>query len=942
MKIMRKLLCGAMAVMMLATCLVPTAFATEGTTKFSDVTSDKLYSEAVSTLNLMGIINGYEDGTFKPEQNVTRAEFTAMLMRTLNYGSIGSASASGLPFTDVDDNDTSINWAIPNINTAYGMGIINGYEDATFRPNANVAYEEAIKMIVCTLGYGAGVSVDLEPWYANFVAIAAQIGLTKNADDLGAVTTPASRACIAQLLFDALEIELVENGVKTTGTILSEYLGYIKSTGVISSNGITSFTQRDIKLRDNELYITAKEPNASSESTHTYSTTDTTLRDKLGYGIDFYYTDDGSGIRTLMFAVVNDATPLEINAADIEVSECSDSEIRYYASADAVKSTAARLETKTSVIYNGKLYGTDEDDSSFADVIDNDDIPSVGSLKLIDSDNNGKYDVIIIDSYTVYYVSAKSSTDYTVTDNVLVHGAEGNKITLNIDADKNLSIVNSTGSTVSFSSIATGNIICVAESMGSNPLRKAVVVTTKATGTVSAKGNDTITISGKVYKYSPVAPWLNGGEMEEPEVQDSGSYCLDINGDIVAYTKSESGVNVKYGYIIDYLIGSSKIDAEAKFRVLTDSSSTPVQIGTYKNTRINGEKCSTADAIETALLASGEKQYKDGANTTKADMQQLIKYTTTTYDGVLVFDEIITAEDADGTEKVETDFLGYLDSVEYTMKYNSSSTTLSGEGKTLKVASSILFSVPEVRTDYDDFKKSTARSSLKNNSEYIVEVFDANNNSPKVIVVHKAAQTAGAIDYSSPIYVMTSDITWADNDGDEMIKLENAYEVSIDGISIESPWISNESDSIAKGLEIGDVFRVAYDSDGYAKVIEEQLIFDVDGSTDFDGVRDENGVEIEDGIAALYDEECATIIGEVETRADGSITVCGLPFDEGDFSSAKILVYVEGDLEDSVKEETDITSAIEGLTPASESDNPSKILMFLEKGEVKLIYILPV
>ena len=153
MKITKRILCLALSVMMALGCMSIAAFADDaasttkdnsGAIKFSDVGDSEIYTDAVKTLNLMGVINGYPDGTFKPNDNVTRAEFTAMLMRTLKLGSIGSASAAELPFSDVDDNNSDINWAIPNINTAYARGVINGYEDGTFRPSANVAYEEAV------------------------------------------------------------------------------------------------------------------------------------------------------------------------------------------------------------------------------------------------------------------------------------------------------------------------------------------------------------------------------------------------------------------------------------------------------------------------------------------------------------------------------------------------------------------------------------------------------------------------------------------------------------------------------------------------------------------------------------------------------------------------------------------------------------------------------
>lgn len=56
----------------------------------------------------------------------------------------------------------------------------------------------------------------------------------KGAQNLGSAEKPASRACIAQMLYDSLEVSLVENGVVTTKTFLADYLGYIKNTGYIS------------------------------------------------------------------------------------------------------------------------------------------------------------------------------------------------------------------------------------------------------------------------------------------------------------------------------------------------------------------------------------------------------------------------------------------------------------------------------------------------------------------------------------------------------------------------------------------------------------------------------------------------------------------------------------------------------------------------------------
>lgn len=941
MRTMKKLLCIILSVMMLASCLVPSVFGAEQASNFSDVSSDKLYSDAVSTLNLMGIINGYEENgsfSFKPEQNVTRAEFTAMLMRTLNYGSTGSKSAAGLPFTDIDDNDTSINWAIPNINTAYGLGIINGYEDSTFRPNANVAYEEAVKMIVCTLGYGNNVSVDVEPWYANFITIANQIGITKNATQIGAAETPATRACIAQLLYDSLEIELVDGGVKTTKTILSDYLGYVKNTGVISSDGITSLSSQNINLRDNEIQITARDENSSVESAHTYSTTDDSLKNYLGYGVDFYYKDNGSGVRTLMFCVLNDAETLEINASNIDASESSDSEI-VYENPDTGINKSAKLESDNVVIFNRKLYGSNSSSSSFSYVKGYGDIPNVGSLKLIDSDGNGKYDVIIIDSYEVYYVSAKSTTDYTITDKLLHNDA---KLQLNTDSDKNLSIVNKSGSTVNFSSIKTGDIICYAESTAG--LRKAVVVTDKITGSVSASKGNKITISNKEYSYSLAAPWMNtDGDLDMPSAGDSGTYYLDINGDVVAYNKNETTKKVYYGYILNYGQdpSSSSFDDVVVFTVLNDSNVTSY-IRTYKNTTVDDTKCSTGSAVVSALTGSSYPQYKGDFTGDKAAMQQLIKYTTTTYNGNTVFDRIITADYSSGTEDTTNDTLWYLDGEEMTLTYNSSSKTLSGGGLNLKVSSTAVFVVPADR-NVNDFKKTTASSGLKNGTEYTaVDVFDAKNNIPKAIVVYLSDDAPiSSVDSSSPVYIVTSDSSEALNGSDRMLHLESPFKVEDGRVSQQREiWLSEESDSIASNLKTGDVFRATTDNDGYVKVASEYMIYDVDGSNSF-GITDAEGNSV--SVNDVFDEDWVQILGTVDFVQGDDISVQDVFLSVSDVSSATILVYTEDGQETSVIESSDSPEdIIESLSTSQTSDTPNKVLIFMEDGRISLVYILPV
>ncbi len=103
---------------------------------FTDVANDSWYNEEISTLVQAGILKGYEDGTFRPDQSVTRAELAAILVRVQGGSEAGSAS-----FTD-----TNGHWAEGYISSAVTSGLVLGYEDGTFKPNRSITRAEAVTM----------------------------------------------------------------------------------------------------------------------------------------------------------------------------------------------------------------------------------------------------------------------------------------------------------------------------------------------------------------------------------------------------------------------------------------------------------------------------------------------------------------------------------------------------------------------------------------------------------------------------------------------------------------------------------------------------------------------------------------------------------------------------------------------------------------------------
>lgn len=120
------------------------AFAAEEELPFTDI--DNHWSkDAVMEMYSYGIVNGYEDSTYRPDNTVTRAEFAAMLYRVLNTDitTVSAEDSKELPFQDVPQG----HWAYDIIAELYQAGIINGVSETSFDPSSPIKREDMAKLI---------------------------------------------------------------------------------------------------------------------------------------------------------------------------------------------------------------------------------------------------------------------------------------------------------------------------------------------------------------------------------------------------------------------------------------------------------------------------------------------------------------------------------------------------------------------------------------------------------------------------------------------------------------------------------------------------------------------------------------------------------------------------------------------------------------------------
>ena len=107
------------------------------TNPFTDVKAADWFNNAISTMSNAGIVNGYPDGSFNPNGNITRAEFAAMAIRFFQDAKVGPSRFS----------DTIGHWAEEAINKAQAQGLITGYPDGTFRPDEPITRAEAMTIM---------------------------------------------------------------------------------------------------------------------------------------------------------------------------------------------------------------------------------------------------------------------------------------------------------------------------------------------------------------------------------------------------------------------------------------------------------------------------------------------------------------------------------------------------------------------------------------------------------------------------------------------------------------------------------------------------------------------------------------------------------------------------------------------------------------------------
>ena len=358
-----------------------------------------------------GLISGYQDGTFKPNNNITRAEFVVIMNNAMGFDHEGSS-----PFKDVNSDD----WFNKAVTIAVGEGYISGYEDGTFKPNATITRAEAAVMIAKVAGLqsneaGAFKFSDngsIPSWARGSVGAAVEAGyMSGYPDGTFGATKPITRAeavsSLNRMLLDA------EDKVEESKDVIVDKDDTIIKDQVIEGDLIISE-----KVGDGE--VTVK---------------DTTVKGDIivrGGGDDSIYLENvtAEGIISIEKKDVRVQLEGSTTVSDIEVKEeCTLSSINFTGSVDTITITDAVAE-------NGDVTIKVPADKVIVDADVN--VKIQKDVDLIEVSENAKgAEIEIANGVTVDKIVADAKIDITGSGTVkdLEANADGIKIDTKVDVD---------------------------------------------------------------------------------------------------------------------------------------------------------------------------------------------------------------------------------------------------------------------------------------------------------------------------------------------------------------------------------------------------------------------------------------------------------------------------------------------------------------------------
>jgi len=596
---------------------------------FKDASSIK-HTEAVDVVSAIGVINGFTDGSYKPSDNVTRAQMAKMVTFILNKGTdVGSTYAGANTFTDCKSS-----WAKGYIAYASKTGIVAGVGNNKFNPDGSVTGAQAAKMLLCALGYDAAVEQYTgSSWAVNVLKDADDANLL---DDLDGVDMSAalSRDNAAQMIFNALKANMVEYDSKGTTITIN---GATIATGASSAKAVTSSKDSNTIADETTGAATASAPDTVQLGEKYFSKL---VLSSSGNNLDNYGRPSTKWVYDSKTVGTYDSkTPVLTYNAEVKQKT-----IFADLGVDGVDNTGktAKCVIMDSVYTDGKLstsnYEVNKSDSTVVTGSGNG-----VTVEVYKTDTTNHYQMVVINKYFAQVSSITKADSATST---------GRKVNLTY---KNYTAASSAKS-YETDSFAKDDYVIV--TLSNDSVKSVAAATKVANVAVTAASTSAVTAGGTSYGYAK-----NYGLSDKTDYTMSGkaTYTFYTDGTYAFYNEDYTADNSTYFYVLGcsataqgdktvetQYVNVKYIDAAGKTTTCkaaasfdADKNLVPIANGWY--------------TMDTDSDNTGYYVFKSATGNTSSDVTALSKTQPTVATGILAnSDTIFVLKTASDTYKVYT------------------------------------------------------------------------------------------------------------------------------------------------------------------------------------------------------------------------------------------------------------------------------------------------
>lgn len=731
---------------------------------------DTRFEEPVQVLAALGIMVGdKESGLIRPDDEIKRSEVAKMAIHALGLEDVAESSRHKSNFHDVADD----HWATGYINVAHSQGIVIGDPDGNFRPNDSITYAEAMTMLVRILGYEP-VAETKGGYPSGYVVVGSDKGLNKNVS--GTSNEAILRGDVAYMTYNALTVKLMEqvgfgNNLsyeEVDKTLLEDRLGVTKGEGQITAIEGTSLTG-DSTLKKGQVQIDEDEIFETSYN----------INNLLGYKVVYYSIENDNGENEIILATLKkDANKtLTINADlfDKVTEKSGNKAVSYYKSESTSKTTTAELDKKAILLYNGKTEDLTDEILNIKD--------KSGRMTLLDTNKDGKYDVVFVTEYENMVVEEVTSS-HKIIDKY-------GKPSLKLDPeDTSISFKISMGlEEVKLSDLEEYDVLSIAASKDKE-IYDITVTRKSVEGKIKEIDDDSVTINGEEYKIA-------SNYKESLPMGTEGRFYLDIENKIAAVDTAAT-ISENYAYL---LRAHTDTNTETTSFKMYTSKGEEVTLQANEKIKFNGKSGTLSEDVVNAFKSEGET------------VRQLVTYDLNS-DGKIV--AINTAKDNTQTGSVDENHF----TMNHVLKDAEYNKKLGKIGNINIDKNTIIFDIPADSTSVSDYSIASI-DMFEDGAKYDITVFDKQDDfTAKAIIVSNASFQTNA---DASIAVVNK-ISGATNSDD--IETDKLY-AFVDGE--EKVLIAEEKGILVKGenqkLQNGDIIQYKTNENG--EIINIRVLFDV-------------------------------------------------------------------------------------------------------------------